>query len=214
MNIYYQFQHRVLPNWAYRSEHFLNDLINVGVQEVLYNAIRNVYADQKEELPYTKEDFSGFYAWLDDETIVITLRFPKPEEVPLCYSAYIIKNVKTGQMMYYTLEKGQDPINGKEMQFLCSWNSEGKHQQHASAYTEKTHLGDLVLIRFFYTQFRNLQGFKLPEQFLEEGTGRNVIACPACQNGIVYDPSGIAEGEDFLLMCPRCGRIHALKGER
>ena len=65
-NIAYQFQHRVLPNWAFHSEHFFNDLVNVGVKEVLYSAISSVYKDQNEELPYTKDDFSGFYAWLDD----------------------------------------------------------------------------------------------------------------------------------------------------
>lgn len=211
-NIAYQFQHRVLPNWAFHSEHFFNDLVNVGVKEVLYSAISSVYKDQNEELSYTKDDFSGFYAWLDDETIVVTLRFPKPEATPLCHSAYIIKNIKTGQMMYYTLEKGQDPTDGREMQFLCSWNSEGRHQQYASAYTEKTHLGDLLLIRFFYTQFRNLQGFKLPEQPREENANSAVFKCSVCQNEIIYDLSGITEGDRFLLMCDRCGRIHEVKG--
>ena len=144
--------------------------------------------------------------------IAVTLRLPKPEATPLCYSAYIIKNIRTGQMMYYTLEKGQDPTDGREMQFLCGWNSEGRHQQYASAYTEKTHLGDLLLIRFFYAQFKNLQGIRLPEQLREENAGSAAFECPACRNRIFYDPSGIAEGEPFLLMCDRCGRIHERKG--
>ena len=210
MNTYYQFQHRVLPNWAYHSQHFFNDLVNVGVKDVLFSAISSVYRDVQEELPYTKEDFSGFCAQLDDETIVAVLRFPKPDDTPLCYSAYIFKNLKTGEMMYYTLEKGKDPISEKEMQFLCGWNSEGKHQQYASVYTEKTHLGDLLLIRFFYSNFRHLQAVKLPEQFLEENEVSTAFQCPVCQNGIVFNPSGIAEGEHLLLMCDRCGRIHEL----
>ncbi len=211
-NIYYQFQHRVLPNWAFHSEHFFNDLIQVGIKEVLYSAISSVYKDQNEELPYAKDDFGGFYAQPDDETVIAVLRFPKPEEVPLCYCAYIFKNRKTGQMMYYTLEKGQDPTDGREMQFLCSWNSEGRHQQYTSVYTEKVQLGDLLLMRFFYAQFRNLQGIKLPRQLREENLASVAFECPACQNRIIYDPSGIAEGESFLLMCDRCGRIHERKG--
>ena len=50
-NIAYQFQHRVLPNWAFHSEHLFNDLVNVGVKVVLYCAISSVYKDHSFTAP-------------------------------------------------------------------------------------------------------------------------------------------------------------------
>ena len=211
MSIQYEFQHRLLPNWSYNSPQFFNDLVNNGEKQTLFKAAKSVYDNRKEEIPYKEEDFGGFHARLDVDTVVIVLRFPKPEEVPLCYCALIYLDTKTNRIAYYTLEKGKDPISERDMQFLCGWDYEGKHQQYGSVYTDQADLGDLFLIRFFYARFRNLNNAKIPDQLKEENENSRVLKCPACKSEIIFDASGIAEGDSLLIFCNYCGRIYELR---
>ena len=210
MNIQYEFQHRLLPNWSYNSPQFFNDLVNNGEKQTLYKAIKSVYDNRQMECPYKEDDFSGFHSRLDVDTVVVLMRFPAPEEVPLCHCALIFLDAATKRIGYYTLEKGKDPITEKDMQFLCGWDSEGKHQQYGSIYTDQASFGDLFLVRFFYGQFRNLKGVKIPEQPKEENENTSVLKCPACKSEIIFDTSGINDGDHLLVMCGYCARIFEL----
>lgn len=210
MSTIYDFEHRILPNWTYHSTHFFNDLINVGEGKTLYNAAKTVYEDRKEELPYKEEDFGGFHARLDVDTVVVVLRFPKPEDVPLCYCALVFLDAGTSRLAYYTLEKGKDPTDGREMQFLCGWDEKGEHRNYGSVYTDTTVLGDNLLIRYFYTRFRDLKNVKIPQQPKEENDNTRVLKCPACKHEIIFDASEIGEGDSLVVLCDFCARIYEL----
>ena len=47
MKILYEFEHKLLPKWAYNSVDFFNDLVNKGIKETLYRAIKSVYDNHK-----------------------------------------------------------------------------------------------------------------------------------------------------------------------
>lgn len=210
MNILYGFEHQLLPNWAYTVPEFFNDLINNGEKTTLYRAARNVYEKQGVEFPFTEDDFSGFHTRLDVDTVAILMRFPQPQEAPLCYCAFIFMDTSTKQIAYYTLEKGIDPISGKDMQFLCSWDANKRHREHGSIYTDQTSLSDVLLIRFFYSIFRGLKGISLPAQMKEENDHSKVLKCPACGYEIIFNASDIKDGDGLLVFCEQCGRIYQL----
>lgn len=211
MNLQYGFQHQLLPKWAYNSVDFFNDLVNKGVAPTLYRGIKSVYDNHKEECPFKEEDFSGFTTRLDVDTFVAVLRFPKPEEVPMCYCALLYMDLNTKRIGYFTMEKGQDPADGREIQFLCGWDKDGKHNNYGSAYVDKYNFGDVMLVRFFYNVFWGLKNVKLPEQLKQESDHSTVMECPACKKEIIFDNSNISEGDEFLLFCSFCGRIYRLK---
>ena len=211
MNILYQFEHNFLPKWSYGAPDFFNDLINHGEKETLYRAAKNTYDKNGIEFPFKEEDFSGFHVRLDVDTVCVLLRFPQPQEVPLCFCSFIFMDAKTNQIQYYTLEKGADPITNREMRFLCGWSKEGEHKQYGSYYVDEKSYGDIFLIRFFYAVFHNLEGIKIPSQPKEESEYTAVLKCPACQRGIIYNKSDINDGDEFLILCDYCMRIYRLK---
>ena len=110
----------------------------------------------------------------------------------------------------YTLEKGKDPTDGREMQFLCGWNENGEHRNYGSVYTDTTVLGDNLLIRYFYTRFRDLKNVKIPQQPKEENDNTRVLKCPACKHEIIFDASEIGEGDSLVVLCDFCARIYEL----
>ena len=143
--------------------------------------------------------------------MAVVMRFPALEEVPLCYCALIFLDVDTKRIGYYTMEKGKDPITEKDMQFLCGWDQDGNHQQYGSVYTEKMNFGDVFLVRFFYTVFRNIKNAKIPDQLKEENEYTSVLQCPACKKEIIFDASNIDDGDALIIFCPACGRIYELR---
>ncbi|MCR5096608.1 MAG: hypothetical protein K6A70_07710 [Erysipelotrichaceae bacterium] len=213
MNILYEFEHRFLPNWAYTVPQFFNDLINNGEKMTLYNAAKNVYEKNQLEFPFKEEDFGGFHGRLDVDTSVIVMWLPQPQEAPMCYCSMIFMNTADNRIAFYTLEKGTDPITGKDMQFLCGWNEKGEHREYGAFYTEKFRPGDIFLIRFFYTVFRGLKDVRIPEQPKEQGENCRVLKCPACQKEIIFDASDLKDGEQLAILCGYCLRLYHLKYE-
>ena len=211
MNINYEFQHRLLPNWSYNAPKFFNDLVNEGEKQTLYKAIKSVYDNRKVECPYKEDDFSGFHTRLDVDTVAVVLRFPAPEEVPLCFCSLIYLDTNDNRIGYYTMEKGKDPITGEEMQFLCGWDNEGNHRQYGSVYTKNMNFGDVFLVRFFYSVFRGLKDAKIPNQLKEENENTRVNQCPACKSEIIFDSTGINDGDCLILFCSVCGRLYVLR---
>ena len=208
MGILYDFEHRVLPGWTYSSVQFFNDLVNVGEKNALYRAAKMIYEKQQIEFPFTVDDFSGLHGRLDADTVFSLLRFPQPTEVPLCYCALIFLDTKTNRTAYYTMERGMDPTDGREIQFLCGWDKEGKHQQYGSVYKEKASLADIFLIRFFYSLFWNLKGIRIPEQPREANERTRKLKCPSCGYEMTVDLSTIKDGESFLALCNHCARMN------
>ncbi|MBQ6493365.1 MAG: hypothetical protein IJI92_05835 [Erysipelotrichaceae bacterium] len=214
MNLEYNFQHRIIPKWVYTTPQFFNDLINCGEQTTLYRAAKKFYEDNNTEFPYKEEDYSGFHTRLDVDTVAVCLRFPTPAETPLCFCAFIFMDTKTNRLAYYTLEKGIDPIDSREMRFLCGWNNEGTHQEYGAYYVEKYNFGDIWLVRFFYGRFRDLRkDIGIPSQPKEENENTRVLKCPACKQEIIFDATDIKEGNELLVFCNSCGRIYHLKFE-
>ncbi len=210
MNLDYQFQFNLLPNWTYNTPQFIGDLINSGVGATLYRQIKNFYEREKAELPYKEEDFKGFHARLDDDTYVIVLKFPKPEKTPLCYAAFIFIDVKTNEKAYYTLERGVN-IDGSLLQFMCHKDSKGGHFNYGSADPREHPLDDIILIRYFYARFRTLNNIRIPQEPLESNERTSVYKCPVCGHEIIFESAGIKEDEELLLFCERCAVLYRLK---
>ena len=210
MNLDYQFQYNLLPNWTYNAPQFIGDLIKDGVGATLYSQIKSFYEREKAELPYKEEDFRGFHARLDDDTYVIVMKFPKPEETPLCYAAFIFIDVKTDEKAYYTLERGIN-LDGSLLQFMCFKDREGGHHNYGSADPRQHPLDDIILIRYFYARFRALEKVRIPQEPLKGNDRTGIYKCPVCGHEIIFESADIKEGEELLLFCERCAVLYRLK---
>ena len=210
MNLNYQFQFNLLPNWTYNTPQFISDLLKNGVGATLYRQIKSVYEREEAELPYKEEDFNGFHARLDDDTYLIVLRFPKPEETPLCYAAFIFIDVKTNRKAYYTLERGAN-LDGSLLQFMCYKDKDGGHHNYGSVDPNEHPLDNIILIRYFYARFRDLKKIRMPEEPLEGNERTSIYKCPICGHEIIFESADIKEGEELLLFCERCAVLYHLK---
>ena len=211
MNLFYQFQHNLLPRWTYTTPQFINDMMNTGVGTTLYKAAKNFYEKNNTELPYKEEEFKGYTARIDDDTFLVVMRFPKPEETPLCFASFIFADIKTNEKAYYTVEKGKDPFDGRDMQFLCTWDKNASHRNYGSVCPDEHPLNDIFLTRYFYARFRGLKDVRTPEEPVDGNENTRIYKCPVCGHEIIYDHLNINEGDSFLLICERCAVIYKLK---
>ncbi|MBQ1827320.1 MAG: hypothetical protein II126_05045 [Erysipelotrichaceae bacterium] len=212
MNIMYEFEHRLLPKWILTSGAFHNDLFKNGARATLYGALKSVYENRKEEMPYKPEDFNGLNFQPDENTVVYMLKLPDPTEVPLCYRMYMFRDLQTGQTACYTIEKGTD-IDGSELRFLCEWNNEGKHINYGG--NTIIHMTQMVSeeVRFFFSRFRNMDDIRIPLLLGVKENGNEGIRCSKCDLDLGFDLNGLKDGDRVLIHCPQCFRIETVRYE-
>lgn len=122
----YLFEHRILPGWVYRdTEGFVESLLEQ--REYLYGIAKEFYLENHAELPYGPEEFSLETIMEGDGRIVLKLDFPFPEQMPLCYHAYLFFDKKLEKIDYYSIEKSG--IDEKEA-VLCGWKQDGSHMNY------------------------------------------------------------------------------------
>lgn len=214
-SIIYSFEHRYIPSSVWNSQYFLDDLFKYGERKVLFTAIQDIYNKPVQDAPicpYKPEDFGGFHGQLSETLYFSLLVFPAPREVTECFCAIIFFDKTTNRKAYYTFELGKD-LDGSELQFFCEWTQEGKHINYASVRrTPDSHIGDLFLLRFFYLIFYNLsKNTKIPYEPKEANDNTKTLNCGICKNEIYYETKDLKEGDDILVICPKCGQIYQIK---
>lgn len=207
MNIMYEYQHKVLPKWIYSSPEFFSDLITYGEKKVLFASCKKFFEDNLVEFPYQENDFGGFRIRVDADTVMVMLRFPQPEAVPLCYRMYMYVDTNSNRIACYTVERGMDPYNNCTLYFLCGWDENGVHRNYGSHDIEEMAVASIREMRFFYAQFHGLKDVLIPDFMPADTEGVRQIECPNCEVLMTYDMRMTKQGDRILLQCPKCMRI-------
>ena len=118
---YYYFQHKLIPQTFFEDRvKFVNALAAQG-SNVLYAGLKGVLDHFNIESPYTLDMFGVDVMQYSQDVLIIKVTFPEPDEVQLCYCAYMIFDPKCKKQMYFCAEKGA------EHTFLCGWNKANEH---------------------------------------------------------------------------------------
>ena len=117
----YYLQHKILPNWTFKSGGaFFRDLKS-GAIERLQAAARD----------FVGEEFAQAVK-LDAKTAehAVLITFPAPKEMALCYAVAVVQT--DGAYAYYTLELTEDFMNTGAKTVLGSWSEDGAHQNYGT----------------------------------------------------------------------------------
>ncbi len=212
MNIMYEFEHRLLPRWILTSGAFYNDLMKNGAKQTLYGALKSVYDNRNEEMPYKLEDFNGMNFYTDESTIVAMMKLPDPTEVPQCYRMYMYYDPEIKKIACYTVEKGVD-IDGTELRFLCEWDQDGNHKNYGGFHLINMTQMVSQEIRIFQNYFRNTTRTRVPMLLGVSEDGNEGIKCSHCNLDLKFDLSGLKDGDDVMIHCPKCFRVETVKYE-
>ena len=207
MNIMYEYQHVALPDWIYNSPEFFSDIINYTEQRVLYESCKRFFEDNGVVFPYQKDDFGGFCIRVDRDTVMIMLRFPEPQEVPLCTRMYIYVDTHDSHMACYSVEKGVNLYGPESVWDMCSWDENGNHNNYGSHDVDDYAVATIREMRFFYALFHGIEGAEIPELLMYEKRKYREFECPNCHVLMAYDTGRIKQGNHILFQCPKCMRI-------
>lgn len=117
----YYLQHKILPDWTFKSGGaFFRDLKN-GAIERLQAAARD----------FVGEEFAQAVQ-LDAKTAehAVLITFPPPEEMALCFAVAVVQ--RDGGYAYYTLELTEDIMNTGAKTVLGSWSEDGAHRNYGT----------------------------------------------------------------------------------
>ena len=123
--IRYIFEHRLLPQLFFEEKfQFVGALFQK--KELLFDTISNIFRDEEVENPYTVDMFGVSMFQITEETAVVKISFPEPEEEPLCYCSYLLFDKAFEKISYFCIEKGgqEDPKHP----FVCAWTPDGAHR--------------------------------------------------------------------------------------
>lgn len=125
----YIYEHRLLPHWFFdMKEKFAMSIItNPGL---LYEMLLGTFEQNHVSCPYGQEQFSVTPGRFTDTITVIKLTFPKPEEAPLCYAAFLFFDESFKNLCYITVEKGNDMNDDKP--HLYAFEKGKKHMEIGS----------------------------------------------------------------------------------
>jgi len=130
----YFFEHRLLPNWFYENkEQFIGMVLSD--KGILFRVISDIFKKEGVENPYTEDDFKTEAAKIADGIMMLKIKFPEPEDEPLCYSAFMFFDEKFESMDYFCIEKGN--VLGEMKPFVCSWGPDGSQNNHGNCTTEE-----------------------------------------------------------------------------
>lgn len=123
--IRYFFEHKLLQSWFYENkEQFVGMILQN--KRILYRVIGDIFESEGLKNPYKEEDFGAEPIRVTDDVLVLKLIFPEPENTPLCHCVYLFFDEGFEKQDYFCVEKGE------KTPFLCSWDSNGCHQNYGS----------------------------------------------------------------------------------
>lgn len=146
-SIRYFFEHRLLPGGFYEEkERFIGMLLQDN--EVLFRILDDLFEKEGVANPYLKESFKVGAEKLDEETMVVKIVFPKPEEEPLCYCSYLFFDKGFEKTAYFCIEKGADEM--PDTPFVGAWTKDGAHLNYGKCTMENG--GDFLRCAELYKQ--------------------------------------------------------------
>ena len=128
--IRYFFEHRLLPQMFFENKGgFVNAVL--GDKDLLFKAIDVIFQDKELDNPYSPNQFRASAETIADDISVLKIKYPEPEEEPLCYCSFLFFDAKFEKQGFYCLERGGD-LSGDGIPFICSWSEDGVHRNHGT----------------------------------------------------------------------------------
>lgn len=137
--IRYMFEHRVLPQWFFEGkDRFVGMILND--KTVLFRIIDDMFRKEEIKNPYTEEQFKTETAKIAEETMMIKIMLPDPEDVPLCYCCYLFFDKDFEKPGFFSIEKGNNigSKTSKTIPFVCSWTADGSHNNYGNCSLENS----------------------------------------------------------------------------
>lgn len=122
----YHFEHSALPTLFYEQP---ESMLRAIKQRGIYALWDSFCRENHVESDYTVSDYLEHWYSSEDDTIILQIEMPKPEESPLCERVYLVYNGETDLAAYLTVEF--DNFFG-ESNFLCAWTPEHEHVNYGS----------------------------------------------------------------------------------
>lgn len=122
--ILYMIEHQLLPKWFYEGrEFFINDLLDN--EDMIFETLNSILEEEELENPYSREDFIVKGEIINDDILMMEVKFPEPKVGPLAYCCYMFFDNDYEKLDFYCIEKPCE--NSGEKPFLCSWTPEEQH---------------------------------------------------------------------------------------
>ena len=123
-NVMYNFQHKLLPEWFFGNP---KEFIGVICQDKssLFSILNELFERAEVDNPYKPGHFSVDPDMVSDTVGMIKIKFPKPENEPLCHSIVCFFDKTFKYLGFFTFEKGGEM--DENFPIMCTWSSEGEH---------------------------------------------------------------------------------------
>ena len=96
--------------------------------EALYEILSTLLAQAGVENTFRPGEFKAEPVEVNDDAAAIKIKFPKPQDEPLCHGAIVFFNKDFDKLAFYTAEVGADIEGG--FPILGSWDKDGNHYNY------------------------------------------------------------------------------------
>ncbi|MCR5010297.1 MAG: hypothetical protein K6A91_05100 [Clostridia bacterium] len=122
--VLYHFQHRLLPMWFYNSpKEFIGVLSEKP--DALFEILSVLLERGDVENTFRAGEFKVEPIEVNDDSMAIKIKYPKPADAPLCHGAVAFFNKDFDDLAFFTVEVGEDIEGGFPV--LCAWDKDGNH---------------------------------------------------------------------------------------
>ena len=125
--VLYHFQHRLLPMWFYDSPKEFAGVLSEK-DTALFEILSELLARGEAENTFRPGEFRVEPVEVNEDTMAIKIKYPKPADAPLCFGAFCFFNKGFDKLRFFTIEKGEDIEGGFPV--LGSWDADGAHSNY------------------------------------------------------------------------------------
>ena len=119
----YHFEHSMLPRYFYEVP---DEMLRAIKEEGVFYLWKLLCDENGYDAEYyNADDVVERWYNADDDTVIVQVLLPEPDDNLLCYRVYFVYNEKLGIKAYYTSESD---VFTPTAEFICSWNEEREHQ--------------------------------------------------------------------------------------
>lgn len=119
----YILEHKLFPEWFFNDKIQFVGALADSKANTAYDLMSRICKKKNIECTYKPEQYKSELFKIDNGNfLLLKLTFPKPENTPLCYRAYMIFNEDFTKASYFTAEKSFE-----NKLFLCGWDKKRTH---------------------------------------------------------------------------------------
>lgn len=126
----YYYEHKLIPEMFYQEN---IDFFGVLAEDpgALFAIFNDACKGNRIQHTFTPDDFCVAGERMDDDYLCLTLTFPIPQRVPLCFEMYLFQKRDLSGKGCYTLERSKN-IKGEDVLVLGGWGRKEDHLNFGS----------------------------------------------------------------------------------